>query len=442
MFKTYFKIPLIYRVGAGFILGAALGISLSYAAKFDCFWVDPVIKFMAPFGTILVTMLKMVVIPIIFFSITYGAASLKFRQFGKIGSSVIIWYFFTSIFASFFGTIMAYVMKPNFSEEVKKVGAEFLDQVNGMQMNSGPTVDFGTFLAGIFQNPFAALAEGNFLPVIIFSILFGIAARIVMDQENEKYGTVEENSSIYRMFEMFNACQKTCFKLTDWVMEYFPIGVLSLTMVQFAVYGPSLFGPYLRIAGSVIFSILLMVFAVYPLMLAITIRENPFPIIWKFREPIITAFLTRSSAATLPVSLANASRIGIRKEVASFALPVGATINMDGVCIHLPVFAMLAVNMLNIELSMLQVGVLVLSIVFASIGAGGIPGGSIFLLFMILQNLGIDPQYISIIVALALGINPILDMFETACNVAGDNVCSYIVAKRNKMLDTEVPVSK
>ena len=164
-------------------------------------------------------------------------------------------------------------------------------------------------------------------------------------------------------------------------------------------------------------------------------RENPYRFIWKIRSPVITAFLTRSSAAALPVSMKTAEELKIRKELSGFALPLGATINMDGVCIHLPVFAILAANIFGIDLTVTKLAILVLSVVFASVGAGGIPGGSVFLLFMVLANMGLDDVQTAMIVALAIGINPLLDMFETACNVAGDNVCNYIVARKGGMVD-------
>ena len=125
----------------------------------------------------------------------------------------------------------------------------------------------------------------------------------------------------------------------------------------------------------------------------------------------------------------------MKEQLSSFALPLGATINMDGVCIHLPVFAILAANIFGIQIGVSQLAVLLISVVFASVGAGGIPGGSVFLLFMVLANLGLNDSEIAMIVALAIGINPLLDMFETACNVTGDNVCNYIVGKRGGMLE-------
>ena len=154
----------------------------------------------------------------------------------------------------------------------------------------------------------------------------------------------------------------------------------------------------------------------------------------RMREAVLTAFVTRSSAATLPVSFRVMDSLGVDRSLSSFSLPVGATVNMDGVCVHLPVFVILAANMFGHGLSAVELAMLCLSIIFASIGAGGIPGGSVFLLFMVLENMGLAPDQVAAVVALALGINPVLDMFETACNVAGDNVCTYIVAKKGGLV--------
>ena len=155
----------------------------------------------------------------------------------------------------------------------------------------------------------------------------------------------------------------------------------------------------------------------------------------RIRQPILTAFVTRSSAATLPVSFDAMNEIGVAKSLSSFSLPLGATVNMDGVCVHLPVFVILAANMFDLHLGAGQLLFLVISIMFASVGAGGVPGGSVFLLFMVLENMGLQTDQVAMIVALALGINPILDMFETCCNVTGDNVCTYIVAKKNGLIE-------
>jgi proton glutamate symport protein len=150
---------------------------------------------------------------------------------------------------------------------------------------------------------------------------------------------------------------------------------------------------------------------------------------------MITAFSTRSSAATLPISLQTAiARLKIKKELAEFSLPLGATINMDGVCLHLPIFVILAANMFGIHLGFGAIVLIVLTTVIAAIGSGGVPGGSLMLLFVVLSTLGLDKGQASLIIAMALGINPILDMFETMNNTTGDMVCTYIVAEKEDLI--------
>ena len=224
------------------------------------------------------------------------------------------------------------------------------------------------------------------------------------------------------------------FKLIDCVIHYFPIGVFALSLVNFAENGVLLFGPYAKITLCVVVGVVTMIVVVYPLAIALFCRENPYKVLLRLREPMLTAFVTRSSAATLPVSFKAADALGVDRTLSSFSLPMGATINMDGVCVHLPVFVILAANMFGHDLGVVEIATLCVSIVFASVGAGGIPGGSVFLLFMVLENMGLPSDQVAMVVALCLGINPVLDMFETCCNVTGDNVCTYIVAKRGGLM--------
>ena len=240
--------------------------------------------------------------------------------------------------------------------------------------------------------------------------------------------------SVEAMLQACDGVQHAAFKLIDWVMEYFPFGVFALTFCNFAENGTLLFGPYVRIVACVMVGVAAMILVVYPLAVFLLCRENPYRLLARIRQPLLTAFVTRSSAATLPVSFRAMDEIGVSRSLSSFSLPLGATINMDGVCVHLPVFVILAGNMFGLHHTAGELAVLVVSVMFASIGAGGIPGGSVFLLFMVLENMGLEPEQVATVVALALGINPVLDMFETCCNVAGDNVCTYIVARRAKLV--------
>ncbi|MCQ2389497.1 MAG: dicarboxylate/amino acid:cation symporter, partial [Kiritimatiellae bacterium] len=367
--------------------------------------------------------------PIIFFSLILGAASLPLKKSGKVGGSVLAWYFATSLFATVFGVFMAYLLNPSMQAAQDAASAKMA----AVQKMAGTTSagTLGDFIVGLFQNPFASLANGQFLPIIVFSIAFGLCARAILDSEKTD-GAAKK--AIEAMLQMLDGAQKVSFKLIDCVVCYFPVGVFALSVVNFGENGVLLFGPYAKITLCVVVGVCSMILFVYPLAIALFCRENPYRALLKMREPILTAFVTRSSAATLPVSFKSADALGVDRKLSSFSLPMGATVNMDGVCVHLPVFVILAANMFGHHLGALEIGTLCLSIMFASVGAGGIPGGSVFLLFMVLENMGLPADQVTLVVALCLGINPILDMFETCCNVTGDNVCTYIVAKKSGLI--------
>lgn len=425
------KIPLIYWNLAAFILGCIAGLAIfKIGGIYGEDTLKNIVSYIAPFGNILVNMLKMIVIPIIFFSLIYGAASMPTKTFGKMGLGVFAWYLFTSVFAAVFGSFIAIIFNPKL-QSASSLAAGMMTQVESMKSNaSGATNAFLNIFYSLFANPFKALAEGNFLPVIVFAILFGLAARVVLDNDTDER-TIK---TINAMLDVIEGCQKAIFKIIEWVMKYFPIGIFALTSCSFAVYGIALFQSYLQVAACVITGILLMLLICYPAIIAIICKVNPYPILWQLREPILTAFVTRSSAATLPVSMRTVEeKLHIRKELSGFTLSLGATVNMDGVCIHLPVFVVLAANLFSFELTIPQLIFVVISVVFASVGAGGVPGGSIFLLFMVLAGLNLSAAQTSTVIALALGINPLLDMFETACNVASDNVGTYVVGKKLNM---------
>ena len=422
------KIPLVAKILIGFVLGTAIGLCISECCPPET--AKKIIPYVEPFGNVLVAMLKMVVYPVILFSLIVGAASLPLRSSGKVGGAVLVWYTATSLFATVFGVAMAYLLNPSM-EAAKEVASDYMSSVESMGKTADAGANFGDFLVSLFQNPFAALANGQFLPIIVFAIFFGLCARYLLDREDQAPKVAE---SVRSVVQAMDGLQHIAFRMIACVVAYFPIGVFALSVVNFAQNGVLLFGPYAKITICVVTCVLAMIFVVYPIAIAIFCRENPYRVLARFRQPILTAFVTRSSAATLPISFMAADEARIDRKLSSFSLPLGATVNMDGVCVHLPVFVILAANMFGHSLSVMQIGTLCLSILFASIGAGGIPGGSVFLLFMVLEAMGLPSNEVSLVVALCLGINPILDMFETCCNVTGDNVCTYIVAKKHGLI--------
>ena len=418
---------LVWMIFIAFILGLVVGIGL-WQTGVD---VGGYVTWVSPFGNILVSMLKMIVIPVIFLSLISGAASLPTKEFGKIGVKVIIWYFITSLFAAIVGSFLALAF--NLGSGTSHAEWASLMSMGSAEVNPASAGSLADVFLGMFQNPFKALAQGNFLAIIVFAIAFGIALKIISEKNDAK---LQEGTKLF--LNIVDTCKETVFKMVDWILAYSPIGVFCLTSVNFAQYGSKLFGPYVMLTLGVVIGILVMVFIVYPIMIAISTRKNPIKIMLQIREPMLTAFVTRSSAASLPVSLRTAKEtLHISDNLSSFSLPLGSTVNMDGVCVHLPMFAVLAANMFGADIGFTALLVLVITTVLASVGAGGVPGGSLMLLFIILQNMNLDPAQIAVIVGLALGINPILDMFETMNNVAGDLVCTYCVADMSDMIEKE-----
>ena len=438
--QWYLHTPLIWLNIGAFVLGCAAGLIVWKIG--DSGYADlasQITSGLAPFGNVLISMLKMIVIPIIFCSLVCGAASLPFHQFGRMGVAVVIWYLATSLYAALFGTFTALLCNPTL-ENSDVLAGSMLEQAQTMQTSAASaSAPLLNLFYGLFMNPFQALAEGQFLPVIVFSVLFGLAARVIIDTTTNPAA----RDGVSGLIGMFEAFQHVMFKIIDWVMRYFPVGVFALSANCFALYGVSLLSSYFQVAVCVIIGIALMILVCYPVFVLMVCHENPYPVLWKLREPILTAFVTRSSAATLPVSMRTVhDKLHIRSELAGFTLSLGATVNMDGVCIHLPVFAVLAANLFGFSMGTWQIFVLVISVVFASVGAGGVPGGSIFLLFLVLDCFKLEPAQSSLVVALALGINPLLDMFETACNVAGDNIGTYVIGKRMGMTEPEAEAEK
>lgn len=439
IFAWYTRTPLIWLNIGAFVLGCAVGLLIwKLGASGYKEEADHITAFLSPFGNVLISMLKMIVIPIIFCSLVCGSSSLPLKQFGKMGLAVVVWYVATSVYAAVFGCFTAIVCNPTLNNSVQTAG-RMLAQAQSMQTAAaGSGSPLLKIFYGMFMNPFQALARGEFLAVIVFSILLGVAARVLLDTNENPAAS----NSIHSMLNVFEGMQCTVFKIIDWVMRYFPVGIFALSTTCFASYGVMLLSSYFQVAISVIIGIILMITVCYPLFIFLVCRENPYPILWKLREPVVTAFVTRSSAATLPVSMRTVQeKLHIRRELAGFTLSLGATVNMDGVCIHLPVFAVLAANLFGFTLGPWQIFMLVVGVVFASVGAGGVPGGSIFLLFLVLDFFPLTAEQSALVVALALGINPLLDMFETACNVAGDNVGTYVIGKRLGLNDA-LPAEK
>ena len=211
------KISLATQIILGFVLGTTVGLVLSEFASQEA--VKRILPWIAPFGDVLVAMLKMVVYPIILFSLVCGSASLSLKDSGRIGGRVLVWYLATSLFATVFGVFMAMLMDPT----LPVAGAETMaagqaEGVKALAANGTGSASFGDFLVGIFKNPFEALASGNFLSIIVFAIAFGLFARVLVDTSKD----ADVVRCVRLLLDVFSGAEKVSFKLIECVVLYFP----------------------------------------------------------------------------------------------------------------------------------------------------------------------------------------------------------------------------
>jgi len=239
---------LVWMIFIAFIIGLVVGIVL-WQTGVD---VGGYVTWVSPFGNILVSMLKMIVIPVIFLSLISGAASLPTKEFGKIGVKVVVWYFVTSLFAAIVGSFLALAFNPG-------SGTSHSEWASLMSMGSAEIApasagSLADVFLDMFQNPFKALAQGNFLAIIVFAIAFGIALKIISEKNDAK---LQEGAKLF--LNIVETCKETVFKMVDWILAYSPIGVFCLTSVNFAQYGSKLFGPYIMLTLGVVLGIIAMV---------------------------------------------------------------------------------------------------------------------------------------------------------------------------------------
>ena len=426
------KLPMIVKILLAFVIGGVFGV---FVSVIEDRWQIPlkssIHTWISPFGAAFIQMLKMIVVPVVGVTLVQGASRLPPSKLGRIGLKLLFLYFATSIFASMVGIAFAYLVSPGKENSGMWRNLATKYSAEPLPIPSGPSSRLTDFIHSMFDNPFHALSEANFLGIIVFSILFGFALSAV-EETPECKENVALAKGVLGLKAVLDVVGRALNKMVNWIMGYAPYGVFFLTLVNFSMYGLPLIGSYLRIVVGIISGIFFVLFVVYPLFILLSGRGNIIHFFKSIKAPLITSFVTRSSAAALPVSLETAvESLKIDRKIASFALPLGASLNMDGVCIHLPMFAILAANIFDISLNGTALFSLMVSTVVAAVGTGAIPGGSLMLLFIVLRGLGLAEEQVSLVISLAMGINPILDMFETMNNVAGDLMCAYILEKNN-----------
>ena len=423
MLDWYFKSNLLSRILIGLIAGTVVGIALGYGSPETVKAFADNTKF---FGDIFIRLLKMIVVPVILFSLIAGAASIAPSRLGRVGVKIMAFYIFTSALAVAIGLAFANVFQPGAGMGIVGDAA-----VKG-KIAEAPTMS-SILLNIVPTNPAESLAKGDVLPIIFFAMLFGLAISYVKDSKDPHVAKGAE-----ALFQIVNAAAETMYKIVNGIMQYAPIGVFFLISIVFAQQGAKALGPLLFVTLTVYVGLLAHLVVSYGGLLVV-FNLGLFKFLKGANEAMITAFVTRSSNGTLPVTMrVSEEKLGVPRNISSFTLPLGATINMDGTAIYLGVCAMFIGYATGMPLTMDQQITVIITATLASIGTAGVPGAGAIMLLMVLESIGLKVETGSAVAAayaMILGIDALLDMGRTCLNVTGDMAGSAIVAKTEKELD-------
>lgn len=365
-------------------------------------------------GKVFIASLKLLVVPLVLVSLVCGASNISDGStMGRVGLKAIGLYLATTALAITIALSVALIVKPG----------EGMNQGQDLQFDAQQAPSLKDVIVGIFPtNPVSAMAEGNMLQIIVFALLLGIAIT--------KAGTA--GARIKSMFEDFN---EVIMKLVTMLIELAPYGVFCLMSTLFVKLGWGEIGSLAVYFFCVVGVLLIHALVVYPTLLVVLGRVSPLTYFRKMREPMLLAFSTSSSGATLPVTLETVEkRVGVRNEIASFIVPLGATINMDGTAIMQGVATVFIAQYYNYALDLNDYLLVILTATMASIGTAGVPGVGLIMLTMVLTQVGLPVQGIMLII----GVDRLLDMMRTVVNITGDGMVATVIARSEDKLDLDV----
>ena len=360
-------------------------------------------NFIKPFGTIFLNLVKFIVVPIVLFSIMCGIISMSdIRKVGVIGLKTVVFYLCTTAFAVTIGLIGGNLFKGMFP----------VVATTDLAYEASASASFMDTLVNIFpSNFFKPLVEGNMLQVIVMAILMGFSIILVG----------EKNVRVVAAFNDLNDIFMKCMEL---ILKLSPIGVFCLLCPIIATNGPAIIGSLAMVLLTAYICYIVHAAVVYSLTVKTMGGMSPIKFFKGMMPAIMFAFSSASSVGTLPINLDCTQKLGAKKEVASFVLPLGATINMDGTAIYQGVCAIFIASCYGIQLTLPQMLTIVLTATLASIGTAGVPGAGMVMLAMVLTSVGLPVDGI----ALVAGVDRIFDMGRTTVNITGDAACAIVVS--------------
>ncbi len=366
-------------------------------------------------GNGFIRLLKMLVVPLVFVSLVSGTCAIgDVKKLGKLGSKTIAFYLVTTTVAIGVALVIGWLMKPGLNLDMSAFEIQEVSIAEKVPLTT-------TILNFIPDNPVAAMANGDMIPIIIFAIFVGAAISTLGD----KAKTVTD---------FFNEFNDIMMAITMMIMKFAPIGVFCLVAKTFSVLGFDALIGLIKYLSSVFLGLFFQCFIVYSLLLVAFTRLNPLKFFKKYAPAMAFAFSTSSSNATIPVSIETLDdSLGVSRSLTSFTVPLGATINMDGTAIMQGVAVMFTAQAFQVPLTASDYLTVIATATLASIGTAGVPGVGLVMLSLVLTSVGLPIEAIGII----MGVDRILDMTRTAVNVTGDAICSTILSYQDKSLDIE-----
>ena len=416
--KTKKKLGLSTQIFISLLIGALFGVVIHYWVP-SSYIKDTVIVegVLYVVGQGFIRLMQMLVVPLVFCSLICGSMAIgDTKTLGKVGVKTIGFYLVTTALAVCVALGSALLINPGRGLDMDAV------QKGTVSSATEATSLVDTLLNIIPKNPVQSMANGDMLPIIVFALFVGIMLA--------KLGT--RGSVVANFFSQFN---DVMMEMTMAIMKVAPIGVFCLIARTFATVGFSAFAPMLKYMGNVTLALAIQCLVVYQILLFVFTRLNPFKFIKKFLPVMGFAFSTATSNATIPMSIDTLSKkMGVSKQISSFTIPLGATINMDGTSIMQGVAVVFIAQAYGIPLTMGNLATVVVTATLASIGTAGVPSVGLVTLAMVLNSVGLPTEGI----ALIMGIDRILDMIRTAVNITGDAVCTTIVCHQEGSLNREV----
>ena len=408
--------PLYVKIFIALFAGIAFGYVLNFMGGVENEIINGyVLPFFQFIGDLFIKLIKMIVVPLVFFCIIDAALSLgDIKKLRSIGVKTIIWFLATGGISATIGLILANIIKPG----------------RGLQLGTAETAMEVKELPGIYQtlldlipsNPFQALTSGEMMQIIVFSLFLGFAI-------------ISIGKEAQQLCDIISLCSRTMFKVIDMILGIIPYGVFSLMTVALAKYGVAIFGPVLKFILTDYLACIIMSTVGYGIFLIVIGKVNPMKFWRKAFEPWMIAFSTCTSSAALPVSMEVApKKMGVPRDIASFVLPLGCTAQMNGTCAYFGIVVLFAAQLYGVELSIQQQIMLVVQATFLSVGCAATPqiGLVISLTLMTQMGLPLDAY------ALVAGIYRIIDQIHTSTNSVGDLVASVCISQMEGELDHEI----